>query len=170
MATDLRQSSIKKINNIVKDEDLTKLIEKSIHLYCLKQATKLGIMKSWSNVHFKKLYLHKVMSIYLNLKPDSYIGNTRLLKRLKEGEFKPEDLALMTPQHMFPEQWKDLIDEKSKIDKMLYETRTETATDIYKCGRCKKRMCTYYQLQTRSADEPMTTFVTCLNCGKRWKS
>ena len=43
------------------------------------------------------------------------------------------------------------------------------ATDQYQCGRCHKRLCTYYQLQTRSADEPMTTFVTCLNCGKRWK-
>ena len=52
---------------------------------------------------------------------------------------------------------------------MLYEVRTEAATDIYKCGRCKKRECTFYQLQTRSADEPMTTFVTCLNCGTRWK-
>lgn len=23
--------------------------------------------------------------------------------------------------------------------------------------------------QTRSADEPMTTFVTCTNCGNKWK-
>ena len=169
MSDDIRNLSVNKINTIIKDDKLAKSIENGIHLYTLKQATKLGILKRWSNEHFKKLYLHKVMSIYLNLKPDSYIGNTRLLKRLIEGEFNPEELAMMTPQHMFPEQWKDLIDEKSKIDKMLYETRTETATDIYKCGRCKKRMCSYYQLQTRSADEPMTTFVTCLNCGKRWK-
>lgn len=31
------------------------------------------------------------------------------------------------------------------------------------------RKTTYYQMQTRSADEPMTTFVTCVNCGNRWK-
>ena len=38
------------------------------------------------------------------------------------------------------------------------------------CSRCKKKSkCSYYQMQTRSADEPMTTFVTCLECDKQWK-
>jgi DNA-directed RNA polymerase subunit M/transcription elongation factor TFIIS len=75
----------------------------------------------------------------------------------------------MEPQYLFPEHWKPLLDEKTKRDRTLYEINKEMATDIYTCGRCKKKECTYYQLQTRSADEPMTTFVTCLNCGKRWK-
>ena len=39
----------------------------------------------------------------------------------------------------------------------------------FQCGRCKGRKCTYYQKQTRSADEPMTTFVQCTICGNRWK-
>lgn len=42
-------------------------------------------------------------------------------------------------------------------------------TDMFKCGKCKKRRTTYYQMQTRSADEPMTTFVRCLECSHRWK-
>ena len=42
-------------------------------------------------------------------------------------------------------------------------------TAMFKCGKCKERNCTYYQMQTRSADEPMTTFVTCLSCNNRWK-
>ncbi len=42
-------------------------------------------------------------------------------------------------------------------------------TDMFRCGKCKQRQCTYYQLQTRSADEPMTTFITCTNCNNRWK-
>lgn len=40
---------------------------------------------------------------------------------------------------------------------------------LFQCGRCKGSKTTYYQMQTRSSDEPMTTFVTCLACGKRWK-
>nr|PVC54064.1 transcription elongation factor [Theileria orientalis] len=39
----------------------------------------------------------------------------------------------------------------------------------FKCGKCNSRQTTYYQLQTRSSDEPMTTFVTCLNCKNRWR-
>ena len=169
MSKEIRINSTDKINSIINNKILSKKIEIGVYNYSLQQANKLGIMKKWSNIHFRKLYLHKIISIYINLNPNSYVKNTRLIKRLREEEFNPKELAMMTPQHMFPEHWKDLLDEKNEIDKMLYELRTETATDIYKCGRCKKRMCTYYQLQTRCADEPMTTFITCLNCGKRWK-
>ncbi len=44
-----------------------------------------------------------------------------------------------------------------------------TKTDLLKCPACKKSNCTYNQVQTRSADEPMTTFCFCNECGKRWK-
>lgn len=45
----------------------------------------------------------------------------------------------------------------------------QASTDAFQCSKCKERKCTYYQMQTRSADEPMTTFVTCVNCNNRWK-
>lgn len=44
-----------------------------------------------------------------------------------------------------------------------------TSTDLIKCPKCRKTNCTYNQVQTRSADEPMTTFCLCNECGKRWK-
>lgn len=39
---------------------------------------------------------------------------------------------------------------------------------IIVCGSCKQRKVDYYQQQIRGADEPMTCFCTCLNCGARW--
>jgi len=37
------------------------------------------------------------------------------------------------------------------------------------CGKCKQSKVAYTQAQTRAADEPMTTFCECMNCGNRWK-
>ena len=48
-------------------------------------------------------------------------------------------------------------------------TCLQATTDQFQCGKCRQRKTQYYQMQTRSADEPMTTFVTCVNCGNRWK-
>ncbi|KDP21634.1 hypothetical protein JCGZ_03305 [Jatropha curcas] len=45
----------------------------------------------------------------------------------------------------------------------------KATTDQFKCGRCGQRKTTYHQMQTRSADEPMTTYVTCVNCNNHWK-
>ena len=165
----VRDWTINKLNTVIHNKPLTRKVEKGIYNYSIKISENRNVIKRWDNPKFKKIYVDKVISMYINLNPKSYIGNERLLKRLKDKEFEPIDLAFMDTQTTFPENWKELIDEKSKRDRILYEVRTEQATDIYKCGRCKKRMCTYYELQTRSADEPTTIFVTCLNCGKRWK-
>ena len=43
-----------------------------------------------------------------------------------------------------------------------------TTTKLLKCGKCKKNNCTFFEMQTRSADEPMTVFVTCNECGNRY--
>jgi len=42
-------------------------------------------------------------------------------------------------------------------------------TDMFPCGKCKSRNCSYTQRQTRSADEPMTIFLRCLECNHRWR-
>ena len=65
--------------------------------------------------------------------------------------------------------WGELIKAKIERDRHATEVDMSAATDEFCCYKCKKRQCTYYQLQTRSADEPMTTFVTCLHCGNRWR-
>ena len=128
-----------------------------------------NIMKKWKCKKFKDYYMCKCISLYSNLKPDSYIGNKRLLSRLKNNEFKPQELVLMKPQNSFPEHWKELLDEQNKILKFKYEVREGGETDIFTCGKCKEKKCTYYEMQTRSADEPMTQFITCMHCGNRWK-
>ena len=76
----------------------------------------------------------------------------------------------MTHQELCPEKWGALIEAKAKRDKNKFETNIAAATDTFTCRKCKSKKCTYYALQTRSSDEPMTIFVTCLDCGQRWKT
>lgn len=160
-------NSIPKITK--NDREYMKDLERCIFNYSLQKSIERNIIPTW-NIVFKNIYLNKVISLYSNLSKNNYINNKRLMTRLKKREFTPEQLVNMTPQELFPEHWKELIDEKYRRDKILYETKKEAMTDQFKCSKCHSRETCYFEMQTRSADEPMTIFITCLNCGKRWKN
>ena len=146
-----------------------KELERNIFNYSIKKCISINVVPTW-DIYQKYIYINKAKSLYSNLKPGNYLNNERLLIRLKNYEFTPLELINMNCQELYPELWKELIDEKYKKDKILYETKKEAMTDQFKCSKCKSRETCYYELQTRSADEPMTIFITCLNCGNRWKN
>jgi len=138
-------------------------IEKGIFNWAIQHASKNNIVKKWSNTFFVTLYIDRLRSVYINLKkPD-------VASAVLSANIKSQEIAFMTHQEICPDKWKKLIDDKKIRDKQKYEPNIEASTDNFTCNKCKSKKCTYYQLQTRSADEPMTTFVTCLECGKRWK-
>lgn len=139
-------------------------LERGIHNWSLKEANTRKVVKKWDNPYFVRIYLDRFKSIYFNLKK-----NTVLIDQVKQGVIKAHTIAFMTHQELNPEKWDILIQAKIKRDKNKFETNIEAATDTFKCRKCHSNKCTYYQMQTRSADEPMTTFVTCIECGQRWK-
>jgi DNA-directed RNA polymerase subunit M/transcription elongation factor TFIIS len=157
------------LNNEIKNIKLSKSIEKGIYNYTIKLSKHKNIKRSWNNLIFNQLYISKVRSIYTNIKKDSYIQNESFLERIYNNEFDPEKIADLTIYDIFPDNWKTLIDNKSKRDKIKYELKPEAMTTLFKCRKCNSRETSYYELQTRSADEPMTQFITCLNCNNRWK-
>ncbi len=138
-------------------------LEKGIYNYSIKQATERNIVKKWDNPYFTHLYIDRLRTILCNLK------NPDLKARVMSKSIKPHELAFMTHQEMSPEKWQRLIDDKKIRDENKYAPKLEASTDNFTCRKCKSKECSYYQLQTRSADEPMTTFVTCIKCGNRWK-
>jgi len=158
-----RVKIIEKLNDIIQNEKIAKNLERSIMNYTIHQAKTKNIVRKWENKYFIQLYKNRLRSIYINLK------NPNFLEKIKIKKIRTKQLASMTHQEMCPEKWKDLIDAKIKRDKNMTSVNMSAATDEFKCYRCRKNKCTYYQLQTRSADEPITTFVTCLVCGNRWK-
>ena len=159
-----RNNICAKLSLIIGDETLSTNLEKGVFNYAIKEGTSKKIIKKWDNPYFVQLYLDRLRSIYINLK------NKELLEQLKTGEVTPQTLAFMTHQEMNQTRWKELIEQKIKRDANKYNTNIQASTDMFTCRKCKSKRCTYYELQTRSADEPATIFVTCLDCGKNWKS
>jgi len=152
-----------KLNEILQNDKNSINLEKGIFNYALSEAKNRKVIKKWDNPYFVQLYMDRLRSIFNNL------NNPLLLEQLSSGTIKPHNIAFMTHQEMRPEKWDELITAKSKRDQNLFETNLEAATDTFTCRKCKSNKCTYMQLQLRSADEPMTTFVTCLSCGNRWR-
>lgn len=113
-------------------------------------------------------YKNRVRSRVANLKDAK---NPTLRTNFIAGAITAKKLAKMTPEEMASDEMKKLRDKfvKEAINDAQLATVQGTETDLLKCGKCRKRNCTYNQIQTRSADEPMTTFVLCNECGHRWK-
>lgn len=133
------------------------LIEKGIYNATIQMCDERRIIKKWDNPKFLDVYLAIFKTVYFNVRNDPMIVDPSA----------PYQVAFMTHQQMAPKQWRHIVEKKQKTDN--YEKRAAVTTDQFVCGKCKMRKCTYSQAQTRSADEPMTTFVTCLQCGHRWR-
>ena len=164
-----RTKCVDKINEYVNDIDKSRNIEKNIYNITVNFSKDNNIKCRWDNKIFYNLYFSKIRSIYLNLNKDSYIKNNYLIEKINNGEIKPEEISKLSVYDIFPDNWKQMIDEKTKRDKLKYELKPEAMTDLYKCRKCGSRKCSYYEMQTRSADEPMTQFFTCLDCKTHWK-
>lgn len=163
-----RNICIEKFNSILHDTELSEKIEKSIYDYTIEQSERKSIEKSMENKAFKRIYVNKCMTLYNNLDMNSYIKNVDFMDRLKKGEINVSEIATLPPQEINSAHWKKYIDTQTANDEFLYSRTVGTRTSEYKCRRCKENNCTYYQLQVRCSDEPMTTFINCLNCGNKW--
>ena len=108
------------------------------------------------------------MSKISNLKDPK---NPDLRNSFLNGMITADKLATMTTQEMMSDDLKKLNEkyEKENLSEAQTAVNAGTETDMFTCFKCKGKRCTYTQLQTRSSDEPMTTFVFCMDCGNRWK-
>lgn len=154
------------ILNETKIQILSLNIEKAIFNDTI---TKVG--NQWNDT-FKNRYTNSAIRIFVNLDPDSYVGNKKLIHKLFNNEFSIEYLcSKMTSEEMFPEAYESYYEEQRKEKEIeeKFKKQLQNLTGAFKCGKCKTWKTIYEQKQIRSADEPMHTFVTCLNCDNRWK-
>ena len=168
-STKQRTKVATQFNEIINNEDISKKIEESIYNHVVNICKNKKIKISFNNKYFNRYYINKCISIYDNINPNSYIKNSTLIDKIYNDEINIGKIADYSPQQLFPEHWNKLIEKKNTQDEILYSKKTIPITDRFKCPKCKFNECTYYQLQIRSADEPITTFITCINCNYFWK-
>ncbi|XP_020354011.1 transcription elongation factor A protein 3-like isoform X10 [Oncorhynchus kisutch] len=113
-------------------------------------------------------YKNRVRSRISNLKDPK---NPGLRRNVLAGGIELRRFAIMSAEEMASDELKQLRNNLTKeaIREHQLSKTSGTISDLFQCSKCGKKNCTYNQMQTRSADEPMTTFVLCNECGNRWK-
>lgn len=151
-----------KLNKILYDIEKSIKIELSIFefslIYCLNN--------NLSDNFIKAVYEDKLNSIIANLTDTKNINNKTLKNDLLSNKINPSYVAFMSPAQLHPQKWLYWV--KKKEYKEIRENSI-VYSDAYKCFKCGERKTKVTQAQTRSADEPMTTFVTCLVCYNTFK-
>tara|TARA_E500000178_G_scaffold333139_1_gene367713 strand:+ start:2465 stop:2974 length:510 start_codon:yes stop_codon:yes gene_type:complete len=164
-----RKLCINKFSEILKlnlTDSIILNLEKGIFNETVKYCKNNNYELKWSNKDFNKKYAIIYRKILANI---TYTENSKDVKyKILNNIWPAESIAAKTHDELFPERAAEL---KLKImSKYINMKPEENAADgLFKCTKCKSWKTTYTQAQTRSADEPMTTFASCLNCGHRWK-
>jgi transcription elongation factor S-II len=146
-----------KLVKLINDTKIAFCIESSIFEFSL-------IMTSINNMEknlVTAIYDDRFTDIYMNLDDSSRLHNTTLKKYVIDGVINPKFVAFLSPDQTHPENWAPIL------NKIKFREKTENnmaSTDMYKCYKCGERKCKVSELQLRSADEPISRFVTCLVC------
>lgn len=172
-------SSREKLIDIFNDDPLisgkkARNIDKSVYNWSIKQHDK-DISFYIKRNHGKESDLkqrQRLINTFYQSKARNIIASFRrpgcFRDGIIDGTICIKDVCTMSPFEMNPSVWKDALNKHAHKEALSLKKDGETEGQ-YTCHKCKTKNTSYYALQTRSADEPMTIFVTCLTCGKRWK-
>lgn len=158
----LRQKTNQYICDIIQDQKKSKIIEDSIYRYIKNHYNTIYTNFNIDNEDHRHKYI---------IKSKQMIENIELLKdKIKSDklDFDLKDIAIQSYIKIYPFKWKNHIDKK-EMNKKKVDTKPQATTDQFKCGKCQKKKCTYYEVQIRGADEPATVFITCIECGNKWR-
>jgi transcription elongation factor S-II len=157
----MRELVLKRYVEAGLSDEIADKLEKALLQRSIRECSKQDIEVSWNNPGFWNHYRARCIQFYENA--PSWTA------RIMSAEITPEQFAEFSTMDLNPQVWKKRIEAQIEKDKHLY-ANSGSASIYFYCSGCKKKSkCDYYQMQTRSADEPMTTFVTCLECDRRWK-
>ncbi len=142
-------------------EEINDLIEKVVNI-------EQTLFEKFKN---ENAYTNRALEIISNVKDEK---NYDFRDKIIKGEYKPEDLATMDAFEMVNKNKKKEI--QQNIENNINSVRSDwdekhapVTEGVYKCSKCGGKKTRQHEMQTRSADEPMTIFIHCVNCGNSWK-
>ena len=158
-----RSSKQIELSKLLSDIDTAIKIESSIFEYALIYS----LNNKYDKNYVRATYDDKFHFILTNLdENNTKINNKNFKSNITSGKINPSYVAFLSPQQVHPEKWAYLIKKREYIEQ---RENNIAYSDAYKCYKCGESKCKITQAQTRSADEPMTTFVVCLVCHNTFK-
>lgn len=151
------------------DETLGGHLETCLFNHTVRTCERDRVPLYWDCPRFRFRYTTRALQLDFNLR---HPRNPALGDMVRDRELSLKKFAAMSPTEMFPELWEPAFQRVAarQLRRMAGTLSALDAPDgAYTCGRCKSKKTVYTGMQIRSADEPQTLFVSCLNCGKKWK-
>lgn len=148
------------------DAVLAKRLEVCLWNWTVQSCERDRVPLYWDNPRVRYRYTTRALSLGYNVK-----NAPGILDRIRAGQLSAKAFVAMAPREVWPARWEDAYATVA-ARQLRREAGVDAATapdGAYTCGKCKSKKTVYTQMQIRSADEPMTTFVRCLNCSKSWK-
>ena len=161
---DINEFNLNCINKLSKLINNKKAIEicESILVFSERYCTINNLMPEYQI----GVYETKFFEILESIDQSSPIYNINLHNKINNNEIICKNIPFMDAKDIFPENWEEIV---KKCEYREYKQKNISSTNIYTCKKCNKKEHHISQLQTRSPDEPMTTFVSCNNCGLTFK-
>lgn len=151
------------LSDILLSIDIAIGIELSIFEYALIYC----INNKYEPNYVKPIYQDKLNELLVNLDENKIgIENKTFKKNILSGKIEPNSVAFLSPAQIHPAKWIHIVKKKEYIEQ---RENNIVYSDAYKCFKCGESKCKITQVQTRSADEPMTTFVVCVVCHNTFK-
>jgi DNA-directed RNA polymerase subunit M/transcription elongation factor TFIIS len=166
----VRQKVADRFARTLDSEQLGKHLEIVLWNDTIRRCQAKQLPVQWDGVYdltFREMYTQRAIALDLfNLRT-----NEVLRQRVVSGELPLKTFISMTPYEMDPDRWSDVFERVAyKALRKQLTVDAESAPDgAFTCSKCRSKKTTFYEMQTRSADEPMTLFIQCLSCGSRWK-
>lgn len=160
---DTRSHAVTRLKELGFEPPVAVAIEQSILSYTKTSAQSKFKLKylRWSDINVRRLYIRKFRAIVFNA--------VEIKSLISENTIEPAQVAMVDHYKLAPHLYKELFEKRRQREMYTALADTDDAHDgLLKCDACSSWKTRYVEVQTRSADEPMTVFARCLGCGVHW--